>query len=84
MNGAVQLAVVAGLAEEFLDDLRDEVRATMPPDQGSAFCSPECEGSYAKLMPLGDAGSDGGDVLVIWRVRRRRPAYGLPTGGVAR
>jgi hypothetical protein len=30
MNGAVQLAVVAGLAEEFLDDLREEVRATMP------------------------------------------------------
>jgi hypothetical protein len=30
MNGAAQLAIVAGLAEEFLDDLRDEVRATMP------------------------------------------------------
>jgi hypothetical protein len=30
MNGAAQLAIVAGLAEEFLDDLRDEVRPTMP------------------------------------------------------
>jgi hypothetical protein len=30
MNGAAQLAIVAGLAEEFLDDLRDEMRATMP------------------------------------------------------
>jgi hypothetical protein len=29
MNGAAQLAIVAGLAEEFLDDLRDEVRATI-------------------------------------------------------
>jgi hypothetical protein len=30
MNGAAQLAIVAGLAEEFLDDLREEVQATMP------------------------------------------------------
>jgi hypothetical protein len=38
---------------------------------GSAFCSPECEGSYAKLMPrLGDAGSD--DVEFIRRGQRRR------------
>jgi hypothetical protein len=30
MNRSAGLALIAGLTEEFLDELRDEVRATMP------------------------------------------------------